>query len=280
MTEDPGRRDRDAGLVPQSAEPEIRVFLLDDHELLRRGLRDALASQAGFRVVGESGSAREAARRIPALRPDVMLLDVQLPDGSGIEVCRQVRSIDPDIHGLIVTTYDDDEARLAAALAGASGFVLKQIRSAELVTSVRQVARGQVLLDGAGVWTALERVTGRSPDPQLRRLSGQERRVLELIADGLTNRQIGERLGRPREDREELRDFRPAQARPAAPHAGRGAGHPLGSDVAAGDRGWWEPALTRECVSASSPACTAAVKRSRSGTVSGSAVTVTARVSA
>ncbi len=195
MTEDPGRRDRDAGLVPQSAEPEIRVFLLDDHELLRRGLRDALASQAGFRVVGESGSAREAARRIPALRPDVMLLDVQLPDGSGIEVCRQVRSIDPDIHGLIVTTYDDDEARLAAALAGASGFVLKQIRSAELVTSVRQVARGQVLLDGAGVWTALERVTGRSPDPQLRRLSGQERRVLELIADGLTNRQIGERLG-------------------------------------------------------------------------------------
>ena len=195
MTEDQGRRDRDVGLARQSAEPEIRVFLLDDHELLRRGLRDALALQAGFRVVGESGSAREAARRIPALRPDVMLLDVQLPDGSGIEVCRQVRSVDPDIHGLIVTTYDDDEARLSAALAGASGFVLKQIRSAELVSAVRQVARGHFLMDGAGVWTALERVAGRLPDPRLRRLTGQERRVLELIANGLTNRQIGDQLG-------------------------------------------------------------------------------------
>ncbi|HVN10902.1 MAG TPA: response regulator transcription factor [Kineosporiaceae bacterium] len=193
MIVDEGRGD--LGGAPEPADPEIRVFLVDDHELLRRGLRAALASQAGFRVVGESGSAREAARRIPALRPHVMLLDVQLPDGSGIEVCRQVRSVDPDILGLIVTTYDDDEARLAAALAGASGFVLKQIRSAELVSAVRQVARGQVLFDGSRVWTAFEGAAGGWPDPRLTRLTGQERRVLGLIADGLTNRQIGERLG-------------------------------------------------------------------------------------
>ena len=172
---------------------EVSVFLLDDHELLRRGLRDVLSAQPDITVVGESGSAREAARRIPALHPDVMLLDVQLPDGSGIEVCRQVRSVDPRIRGLIVTTYDDDHARLAAALAGASGFVLKQIRSGELVTSVRDVARGAVLLDEAEIRAAID--VARRRRPAVAQLTVQEHRVLQLIAQGMTNRQIGQQLG-------------------------------------------------------------------------------------
>jgi DNA-binding NarL/FixJ family response regulator len=170
----------------------VSVFLLDDHELLRRGVRDVLSAQPGITVVGESGSAREAARRIPAIRPDVMLLDVQLPDGSGIEVCRRVRSVDPGIRGLMVTTYDDDQARLAAALAGASGFVLKAIRSGDLVRSVREVARGEVLLDQGEIRTALDLAERRHP--AVSGLSPQERRVLQLIAQGLTNRQIGQRL--------------------------------------------------------------------------------------
>lgn len=173
----------------------IDVFILDDHELLRRGLRDVLDAQPDLRVVGESGSAREAARRIPALRPDVMLLDVQLPDGSGIEVCRQVRSVDPRINGLIVTTYDDDHARLSAVLAGAAGFVLKQIRGHDLVSAVRVVASGGRLLDEGQVRTALDDVTRPTRTARVAQLSPQERRVLDLIAQGLTNRQIGQRLG-------------------------------------------------------------------------------------
>jgi two-component system, NarL family, response regulator DevR len=171
----------------------VSAFVLDDHELLRRGLRDVLSAQPDITVVGESGSAREAARRIPALHPDVMLLDVQLPDGSGIEVCRHVRSVDPRIRGLVVTTYDDDQARLAAALAGASGFVLKQIRSGELVAAVRAVARGAVLLDEAEVRATIEVAHRRRP--AVARLTVQEHRVLQLIAQGMTNRQIGQQLG-------------------------------------------------------------------------------------
>lgn len=173
----------------------VRVFILDDHELLRRGLRDVLASQPDLCVVGESGSAREAARRIPALRPDVMLLDVQLPDGSGIEVCRQVRGVDPGIRGLVVTTYDDDRARLAAALAGASGFVLKQIRSAELVDAVRLVAAGERLLDEESVRAAIVAAEDGTRGALPTHLSPQERRVLGLIAEGMSNKQIGEQLG-------------------------------------------------------------------------------------
>jgi len=176
------------------AQAPVRVYLLDDHELLRRGLREVLEDAGGFEVVGETGSARVAARRIPALRPHVALLDVRLPDGSGVEVCRQVRARDPKIRALMVTTYDDDESRLAAAVAGAAGFVLKQIDAGELVAAVRRVAAGEVLIDTEQRQHAVERVTS-GPDARVQVLTGQERRVLGLLAEGLSNRQIGERLG-------------------------------------------------------------------------------------
>ena len=180
----------------RGVEVPIRVFILDDHDMIRRGLRDFLADAGGFEVVGESASAREAARRIPALRPRVALLDVQLQDGSGVEVCRQVRARDPEIQVLMVTTYDDAEACLAAALAGASGFVLKQIRGGDLVDAVRRVAAGESLLDREAVVEAA-RAARPAPDvdPRVAALTGQEQRILNLIADGLTNRQIGEQLG-------------------------------------------------------------------------------------
>src|ERR687886_1066999 len=128
----------------------IRVFLLDDHEVVRRGLADLLQAGGDIEVVGESGSAQEAVRRIPALRPDVAVLDARLPDGNGIDVCRDVRAIDSSIKGLILTSYEDDEALFAAIMAGASGYVLKQIRGTDLVDAVRRVAAGQSLLDRRG----------------------------------------------------------------------------------------------------------------------------------
>src|SRR5690606_15814886 len=134
----------------------IRVFLLDDHEVVRRGLTDLLEADGDIEVVGESASAVEAARRIPALRPDVAILDARLPDGNGIDVCRQVRSVDPSIRGLILTSYEDDEALFAAIMAGAAGYVLKQIRGTDLVESVRRVAAGQSLLDPAVTQRVLE----------------------------------------------------------------------------------------------------------------------------
>lgn len=173
----------------------IRVFLLDDHELVRSGLRELFEHSGGFEVVGESGSAAEAARRIPALRPHVAILDGRLPDGSGIDVCREVRSLDPQIRGLILTSYDDDEALVSAVLAGASGYVLKTVRSRELLESVRRVAAGESLLDPALVDRVQARLSsGPEAPPELRDLTEQERRVLMLIAEGLTNREIGERL--------------------------------------------------------------------------------------
>ena len=186
---------------PPSPAPEmphdrvIRVFLLDDHELVRRGMRDLLMSAGGFEVVGESASAREAARRIPALRPDVALLDVRLPDGSGVEVCRQVRARDPSIRAIMVTTYDDEEARLSAVLAGASGFVLKQVRGGDMAESVRRVAAGETLIDVESATRIVARAREAREDPRLAALTSQERRILELIVEGLTNRQIGVRLG-------------------------------------------------------------------------------------
>ena len=172
----------------------IRVFLLDDHEVVRRGLRDLL--EAGdIEVVGESGLAAEATRRIPALRPDVAVLDARLPDGSGIDVCRDVRSVDPTIACLILTSFDDDEALFAAIMAGAAGYVLKQIRGTELVDAVRRVAAGQSLLDPAVTARVLDRLReGPASDPLLASLTEQERRILALIAEGLTNRQIAERM--------------------------------------------------------------------------------------
>lgn len=173
----------------------LTLFLLDDHEVVRRGLHDLLEAEDDFTVVGESGSAAEATRRIPALRPDVAILDARLPDGSGIDVCRDVRSIDPSIKALILTSYDDDEALFAAILAGAHGYVLKQIRGDELVAAIRKVAAGQSLLDPAVTQRVLDRVReGRSTPAELQSLTEQERRILSLIAEGLTNRQIAERM--------------------------------------------------------------------------------------
>ena len=173
----------------------IRVFLLDDHEVVRRGLADLLHAAGDIEIVGESGSAREAARRIPALRPDVAVLDARLPDGNGIDVCRDVRAIDSSIKGLILTSYEDDEALFAAIMAGASGYVLKQIRGTDLVDAVRRVAAGQSLLDPAVTQRVLERIRHGVEQPrELAGLTDQERRVLELIGQGMTNRQIGSEL--------------------------------------------------------------------------------------
>ena len=173
----------------------IRVYLLDDHEVVRRGLRQLLEDGGDIEVVGESGLAVEATSRIPAMRPDVAVLDARLPDGSGIDVCRDIRSVDPTIRALILTSYDDDEALFAAILAGASGYVLKQIGGHDLVDTVRRVAAGQSLIDPALTARVLERVRNgeRAPD-ELARLSDREREILGLVAEGLTNRQIGERL--------------------------------------------------------------------------------------
>jgi two-component system, NarL family, response regulator DevR len=174
----------------------IRVFLLDDHEIVRRGLRDLCEAESDLVVVGESGSAVEAQSRIPALRPDVAVLDARLPDGSGIEVCRSIRSVDPRLQALILTSYDDDEALFAAIMAGAAGYVLKQIGTTDLVDAVRRVAGGQSLLDPAVTFRVLERLRSGPPEEpdELAQLTAQERRILGLIAEGRTNRQIGDAI--------------------------------------------------------------------------------------
>ncbi len=181
-------------MIPERAGP-IRVFLLDDHEIVRRGIRELLESEGDIEVVGESGLAQEAARRIPALRPDVAILDGRLPDGSGIDVCRQVRSVDPTIAGLILTSYDDDDALFAAIMAGAAGYILKQVGGNDLIETVRRVAAGQSTLDPSVTARVLDRLrNGPRADPELAALSAQEQRILELIGEGLTNREIAERM--------------------------------------------------------------------------------------
>ena len=173
----------------------IRVYLLDDHEVVRRGLVDLLRAAGDIEVVGESGSAQEATRRIPALRPDVAVLDGRLPDGSGIDVCRDVRAVDSTIKGLILTSYEDDEALFAAIMAGASGYVLKQIRGTDLVDGVRRVAAGQSLLDPVVTARVLERIRHGVEQPrELASLTDQERRILEFVAEGLTNREIAGKM--------------------------------------------------------------------------------------
>lgn len=173
----------------------ITVYLLDDHEVVRAGLRQLLEAEPDITVVGESASAAEAQRRIPAIRPAVAVLDARLPDGSGIEVCREIRARDPEIRALILTSYDDDEALFAAIMAGSSGYVLKDIRGSDLVQGIRTVATGGSLLDPAVTGQVLERLrSGPKEDPRLAGLTGQEKRILLLIADGLSNRQIAERM--------------------------------------------------------------------------------------
>ncbi|GIL31258.1 response regulator [Actinocatenispora comari] len=173
----------------------IRVFLLDDHELVRRGLIDLLAGEPDVEIAGEAGTARQALDRVPAVRPDVAILDVRLPDGDGVEVCRELRSQLPDLRCLILTSYNDDDALVRAVLAGASGYVLKDIIGNDLVDAVRTVAAGGSLLDPTAAGALMEAMRRRSdPDDPLADLTAQERNILRLIGDGLTNRQIGERL--------------------------------------------------------------------------------------
>ena len=173
----------------------IGVFLLDDHEIVRRGVRDLLEAEPDIKVVGEAGTASSALARIPALRPDVAVLDMRLPDGDGVEVCREVRSRMPEVACLILTSFGDDEALFNAVMAGAAGYVLKQIHGSDLVGAVRTVAAGQSMLDPQAASKLMARLRGqqKKSDP-LASLSPQERRILELIGEGLTNRQIGERL--------------------------------------------------------------------------------------
>ncbi|MBB5928810.1 response regulator [Streptomyces echinatus] len=175
---------------------KIRVFLLDDHEVVRRGVHEMLSVEPDIEVVGEAGTAADALVRIPATRPDVAVLDVRLPDGSGVEVCREIRSSDRSVRCLMLTSFADDEALFDAIMAGASGYVLKAIRGNELLQAVRDVAAGKSLLDPVATARVLERLRGGGAhtDERLARLTEQEHRILELIGEGLTNRQIGERL--------------------------------------------------------------------------------------
>lgn len=186
----------------------VTVFLLDDHEIVRRGLVDLLESHHGFTVVGEAGTAAEALRRIPLLAPDVALLDARLPDGNGIDVCREVQVSSPGTRCLILTSYDDDDALFAAVMAGASGYLLKQIRGTSLTEAVAHVAAGHSLIDPTLVERLLDRLrrpeaetgagTGSGaqsgPAHHVAALTDREQEILTLIAEGLTNRQIGERL--------------------------------------------------------------------------------------
>lgn len=173
----------------------IRVFLLDDHEVVRRGVNELLSSEPDITVVGEAGTAAEALARVPAVRPDVAVLDVRLPDGSGVEVCRDLRSGEPPVRCLMLTSYADDEALFDAIIAGAAGYVLKDIRASDLVGAVREVAAGRSLLDPVATARVLERLrSGPEPEPAVAGLTDQEARILDLIGEGLTNRQIGERL--------------------------------------------------------------------------------------
>lgn len=170
----------------------ISVFLLDDHEIVRRGVRELLEQAGDIVVIGESGSAAEATRRIPALCPDVSLLDARLADGSGIDVCRDVRSVDDSLRVLILTSYDDAQALRAAVLAGALGYVLKNVRGNDLVETIRRVAAGDLLFDEHEIAGARASLSETSEDPRLATLTAQERRILDHVAAGMTNRQIAQ----------------------------------------------------------------------------------------
>jgi DNA-binding NarL/FixJ family response regulator len=174
---------------------KISVFLLDDHEIVRRGVRELLEAEPDIEVIGEAGTAASALARIPALKPDVAVLDVRLPDGDGVTVCREIRSMMPDLGCLMLTSFGDDEALFDAIMAGASGYVLKQIRGTDLVGAVRTIAAGESLLDPEAARKVMQRMRDQASrsDP-LAGLTGQERKILELIGEGLTNRQIGARM--------------------------------------------------------------------------------------
>jgi DNA-binding NarL/FixJ family response regulator len=179
----------------QSSTRQIRVFLLDDHEVVRRGVCDMLNTAPDMVVVGEGSTAAEALAAVPTLMPDVAVLDVRLPDGDGVVVCRELRSQLPNLACLMLTSFADDDALFEAIMAGASGYVLKQIRGGDLVNAIRTVASGQSMLDAGTTAQVMERLrTGTRAEDPLSSLTDQERRILDLIGEGLTNRQIGERL--------------------------------------------------------------------------------------
>ncbi|ANS70173.1 LuxR family two-component response regulator [Streptomyces lincolnensis] len=185
------------GERPGPGDP-IRVFLLDDHEVVRRGVRDLLDDEPDITVVGEAGTVEQALVRVPALRPQVAVLDVRLPDGDGVSVCRELRSRMPDLTCLMLTSFDDEEALLDSIMAGASGYVLKQIQGSDLVSAVRTVAAGQSLLDPSATARVMARLR-QGPEVAeepgaLPGLTDREREILALIGEGLTNRQIGQRL--------------------------------------------------------------------------------------
>ena len=173
----------------------LRIFLVDDHEVVRRGVRDMLEAEDDFEVVGEAGTVQEALNRIPTARADIAVLDVRLPDGNGVELCRELRSTQPSLSCLMLTSFDDEDALFEAIVAGASGYVLKQVKGNEIVNAVRQVGEGKSLLDPVVTNRVIERL--RNPvteDPRMASLSGQERKILDLLALGLTNRQIADEM--------------------------------------------------------------------------------------
>lgn len=182
-------------VVRQTVAVPIKVFLLDDHEIVRRGLRELLESAGDMEIVAEAGTAEEALRRLPAANPDVAVLDVRLPDGNGVEVCREIRSRMPAVHCLMLTSYADDEALFDAIMAGASGYVLKQVRADDLIDAIRKVAAGQSLLDPGVTARVLERLrSGTATDEKLEGLTDQERKILDLLSEGMTNREIADRM--------------------------------------------------------------------------------------
>jgi DNA-binding NarL/FixJ family response regulator len=174
--------------------PTVGVFLLDDHEIVRRGVRELLEAEPDITVVGEAATAQAALVRIPALRPDVAVLDVRLPDGDGVSICRELRSRIPDTACLMLTSFGDDEALFNAIMAGAAGYVLKQIRGTDLIGAVRAVAAGESMLDREAASRVMARMREQAASDPLAELTDTERRILELIGQGLTNRQIGEQL--------------------------------------------------------------------------------------
>jgi DNA-binding NarL/FixJ family response regulator len=175
-------------------EREIRIFLVDDHEIVRRGVREVLEAEPDLKVVGEASTVAQALARLPTVRTDVAVLDLRLPDGSGVELCRELRSLLPALGCLVLTSYADDEALVAAIVAGAAGYVLKQIRGSDLVAAVRTVAAGGSLLDSRAAAVVMQRMRAPAAADPLAALSDQERRILSLIGEGLTNREIGQRL--------------------------------------------------------------------------------------
>ena len=184
-----------SGVGTEGTRKQIRVFLVDDHEVVRRGVAALLETEDDMSVVGEAGTAEQALARIPVVLPDVAVLDVRLPGGSGVQVCREIRSDHPEIACLMLTSFADEDALYDAVMAGAAGYVLKQIHGADLVGAVRTVAAGGSLLDSGSTGAMLERLRGAQSEPDpLAELTPQERQILDLIGEGMTNRQIGERL--------------------------------------------------------------------------------------